>query len=109
MMSNREKMEYYEDIRFDNHLKKLPLKYYLDEDKEKVLLFEISELIPRIWSDLDKMTSIDKTNQITSRRAKINSNSKKCTINAAKKLLMKLKLKIFHLLTNLKKLYIIYY
>ena len=112
MMSNREKMEYYEDIRFDNHLKKLPLKYYLDEDKEKVLLFEISELIPRIWSDLDKMTSIDKTNQITSRRAKINSNSKKCTINAAKKVvdeievenfsfIDKLEETIYHLLLNL--------
>lgn len=85
MISNREKMKYYEDIRFDNQLRILPLKYFREIDREAILLFEISNLIPRIWKDLDKMVDIDKETQITSRMAKINSNSKKCSVIAAQK------------------------
>lgn len=103
MMSNRNRMEYYEDIRFDNHLRKLPLKYFKDDDKEKVLLFEISELIPRIWKDLDQMTSIDKSSQITSRMAKINTNSKKCTLNAAKKVVEETEVEDFSFIDKLEE------
>ena len=87
MSSNREKMRYYDDIRFDNQLRTLPLKYFKEADREAILLFEISNLIPRIWKDLDNMVSIDKTNQITSRMVKLNSNSKKCSVIAAQQVI----------------------
>ena len=41
MTSNRELMRYYDDIRFENRLRVLPLKYFLEGDKEKILLFEL--------------------------------------------------------------------
>lgn len=103
MTSNRDKMKYYKDLRFDNHLRTLPLKYFKDEDKEKVLLFEISNLIPRIWKDLDNMTSINKTTQITSRMAKLNSNSQRCTLNAAKKVVDETEVEDFSFIDKLEE------
>lgn len=103
MKSNRELMRYYDDIRFENGLRVLPLKYFLEEDKEKILLFEISNFIPRIWKDLDTIVSIDKTSQITSRMTKLNSNSNKLNVNAAKKVVDETELNEFSFIDKLEE------
>lgn len=84
-MSNREQMRYYDDIRFDKGLRTLPLKYFKENDREIVLLFGISNLIPRVWKDLDKTLNLNTQIQTSSRAVKLNCNSRKCSIVAAKK------------------------
>ena len=103
MISNREKMRYYDDIRFDNQLRVLPLKYFKEADREAILLFEISNLIPRIWKDLDHMTSMDKNTHITSRMVKLNSNSKKCADKAIKKVVDETNFEDFSFLDKLEE------
>ena len=103
MTSNRELMRYYDDIRFENRLRVLRLKYFLEGDKEKILLFEISNFIPRIWKDLDNMVSIDKNSQVTSRMTKLNSNSNRLSINAAKKVVDETEVNEFSFIDKLEE------
>lgn len=71
----------YDSIRRENGWDPLPLRMYKENDKEKVMLYAVTEFIPRVWTDLDEILEINKKEQITSRMTKLNSSSNKCIDN----------------------------
>lgn len=71
----------YDPIRIANGMKPLQLKMYKESDKEKVMLYAVTEFIPRVWKDLDEILEINKKEQITSRMTKLNGSSNKCIDN----------------------------
>lgn len=95
-------MNYYDDLRWKKNLRKLPLTLFKEQDQEKVMLFEISNYIPRVWKDLERMLEIDKTQQVTPRMTKLNSNSRKCSFIAAKQVIDEIETKEFSFLDKLE-------
>lgn len=81
---SKELMKKYDDLRWELGLRNLPLKHFEEVDQEKVILFVISDFVPRVWKNLDNMLMIDKKENVTSRMTKLNGNSKKCKLVSAK-------------------------